>query len=180
MKKAIHINFVGGACAGKSTMAALIYAELKMRHLSAEYVGEYAKGLIWAGKLDQLNNQYRVSEKQYNMIKVLDNVVDYIVCDSPLLVGLHYNRYSKTNVSNVEKTEFKIREWMLEFNNIYIYLERNEDYLYEQEGRVQDLEEAKIIDKLFIDLLKELNLPFLSIKSDRHNVEKIINYIIQK
>jgi len=177
MKKAIHINFIAGSGAGKSTMASLVYGELKMQHKSAEYVSEYAKGLVWAGKLDELNNQYRVSQKQYNMIKVLDNVVDYIVCDSPLLIALHYNRYSKTNVSNVEKTEEQIKKWMLEFNNIYIYIERNEEYPYEQEGRIQDLQEAKIIDKLFLDLLKELNLPYLSIKSDKNNVKKIIEYV---
>ena len=92
MKKTKVINFIGGSGAGKSTMAAMTFAELKMRHHSVEYVQEYAKTLVWKELYHELDNQYQVSTEQYNMIKAVDGKVDYIVTDSPLVVGLFYNR----------------------------------------------------------------------------------------
>lgn len=100
----IVVNFVAGCGAGKSVMSALTFVELKMMHLNAELVQEYAKQLVWENRLDELDNQFQVTKTQYNMIKALQDKVDYIVCDSPLIVGLFYNFYSETNVSNVEKT----------------------------------------------------------------------------
>ena len=40
------INFLSGPSAGKSLMAALVYAELKSMHYKVEYVQEYAKHLV--------------------------------------------------------------------------------------------------------------------------------------
>ena len=41
------INLVAGPSSGKSLVAALLFAELKMLHYKAEYIQEYAKILIW-------------------------------------------------------------------------------------------------------------------------------------
>lgn len=171
------INFVAGSGCGKSLMAALTFAELKMKHISAEYVQEYAKTLVWRKLFCELNNQYQVSTEQYRMIKAVDGKVDYIVCDSPLVVGLLYNRIHPTNVCNVEKTEKMLKEKMAEFDNVYIYLERNEEYPYEKEGRIQDEEEAKEIDTLFKSLLDELKLDYLSVISSKESIPKIMDYI---
>lgn len=178
MKNTKVINFVGGSGCGKSLMAALTFAELKMRHISTEYVQEYAKTLVWEKRFDELDNQYQVSTEQYRMIKAVENAVDYIVCDSGLIIGLFYNRYHRTNVCNVEKTEKMLRQKMDEFDNIYIYLERNKEYPYEKEGRIQDEEEAKEIDILFKSLLDELELKYLSIVSSKESISKIMEYIM--
>lgn len=177
MKKTKVINFVGGSGVGKSLMAALIFAELKMKHISTEYVQEYAKTLVWRKLYCELDNQYQVSTEQYHMIKAVDGKVDYIVCDSPLVVGLLYNRYHPTNVCNISKTESMLKQKMAEFDNVYIYLERNEKFPYEQEGRMQDEDEAKEIDKLFKDLLNELKLEYLSVISSNESIPKIMDYI---
>ena len=143
------INFISGAGVGKSLMSALTFAELKMQHLKAEYVQEYAKTLVWQKRFDELDNQYQVSMEQYKMIKAVDGAVDYIVCDSGLLIGLFYNRYHKTNVCNVQKTEEMLLRKMSEFENIYIFLERNPEFPFEIEGRMQDEDESKKIDTQF-------------------------------
>jgi ABC-type dipeptide/oligopeptide/nickel transport system ATPase component len=171
------INFVGGSGCGKSLMAALTFAELKMRHLKAEYVQEYAKTLVWQKRYEELDNQYQVSTEQYRMIKSVQNAVDYIVCDSGLIIGLFYNRYHPTNVCNVSKTEKMLKEKMAEFDNVYIYLERNDEFPYEREGRIQEEEEAKEIDTLFKSLLDELKLEYLSVVSSKESIPKILDYI---
>ena len=73
------INFIGGSGCGKSLMSALVFAELKMKHLSVEYIQEYSKQLVWANNMDLLNDQYHVSIKQYNRIKMMEDKVDYII-----------------------------------------------------------------------------------------------------
>lgn len=173
----VTINFIAGAGSGKSLMSALIFSELKINHKNVELVQEYAKTLVWQKKFDELNNQYFVTTQQYKMIKPLENVVDFIVCDSPLLLGLFYNRYHKTNVSNIEKTEKMILSKMNEFMNIYIFLERNPEYPFTQEGRLQNENEAKQIDIDMKKLLEEFNLPYFSIMSSKNNIPQIIDYI---
>ena len=172
------INFISGAGAGKSLMSALTFAELKMRHLKTEYVQEYAKTLVWQKRFDELANQYHVSMQQYKMIKAVDGAVNYIICDSGLLIGLFYNRYYKDNVSNIQKTEQMILNKMSEFNNIYIFLERNPEFPFEQEGRLQNEKEAQQIDIGFKSILNEFNLPYKSFISSKNSIPQIIDYIL--
>jgi hypothetical protein len=173
------INFVSGPSCGKSLCSALIFAELKMRHLSCELVQEYAKQLVWQDRLDELDNQYQVSMEQYKMINAVKNKVEYIVTDSPLLLGLFYNRYHKNNVSNVNKTEEMILNKIKEFDNIYILLERNDEFKFEKEGRIHSEEESKMIDKKMEELLKEFGFKYLKIKSSKDNIENMVKYILE-
>ena len=178
MTKTKVINFISGAGVGKSLMAALTFAELKMMHITTEYVQEYAKTLVWQKRFEELNNQYQVTTEQYNMIKSVDGAVDYIICDSGLLIGLFYNRIHPTNVCNVQKTEKMILDKMDEFDNMYIYLERNREFPYEKEGRIQNEDEAILIDKEFKNLLDELNLDYISVLSSKESIKTIIDYIV--
>jgi hypothetical protein len=174
------INFVASPSTGKSLMAALIFSELKMRHYKAEYVQEYAKTLVWLDRLDDLANQYNVSFEQYRMIKSVNGKVNYICLDSPLLLGLFYNRDHPENVCNVEKTEAMILSKMSEFDNIYIFLERNEEFPYETEGRIHNEEQSKVIAGQLLDLLDEFGIEYKSFKSDKKNVSAILDYILSK
>lgn len=174
------INFVASPSTGKSLMAALIFSELKMRHYKAEYVQEYAKTLIWQDRLDDLANQYNVSLEQYRMIKSVNGKVDYICLDSPLLLGVFYNRYHDGNVCNVEKTEKMILSKMSEFENIYIFLERNEEFPYETEGRIHNEEQSNVIAVQLLDLLDELGIKYRKFKSDKKNVQSMLDYILNE
>lgn len=171
------INLVGGPSSGKSVMAARIFAELKSRHCTAEYVQEYVKTLIWQERFDDIDNQFHVSKKQYKWIKILDNKVEYIIVDSPLIVGLFYNRFSTTNVSNVERTERYILSRMEEFDNIYIFLERNPQFPFEIDGRIHTEKESLQIDQKLRELLHEFHLPYKSIKSSAESVNEVVDYI---
>lgn len=178
MKKTRVINLVGAPSSGKSVIASLLFAELKMLHYSAEYVQEYAKTLIWKEKLDELDNQYTVSMEQYKMISAVNGKVDYICLDSPLLIGLYYNRTYKTNVSDVKKTERMILSKMAEFDNIYIFLDRNMEYPYEIAGRIHTEEESKIISEEFIELMEELGIKYRRFVSNKKNINDMLEYIL--
>ena len=176
------INFISGPSVGKSVISSLVYGELKCKGYTTEYVQEYAKQLVWLEKWDKLNNQYLVSSKQYELINVLNKVksIKYIVVDGSLLLGAYYNKHYKTNVSNIEKTEEMILNRMKEFKNIYIYLERNPEIQYENEGRVQTYKESVQIDKRLLELLEEQEIKYKKYRSEKHNVAKIIEYIEQE
>jgi len=172
------INLVGSPSSGKSLIAALLFAELKMMHKRTEYVQEYAKTLVWQNRLDELANQYNVTMEQYKMINSVNQKVEFICLDSPLLLGLYYNRHHPDNVSNVEKTEKMILDKMKEFHNIYIFIERNTEFPYEIEGRIHNEQESNEISLKLIDILKEFKLPYKSFRSDKSNVQEMIQYIL--
>ena len=175
--KRLLINFVGAPSCGKSMMAALTFVKLKTHHNSSELIQEYAKQLVWENRLEELANQWYVTKKQYDMIKAVYGKVDYVVTDSPLLIGLHYNRYHTDNVCNVEKTEGMIVSKMEEFNNIYIFLKRNRKNPYETIGRIHNEEQSIEIEKNLKGLLDEFDLKYLEIESDVNNIDKIMEYI---
>lgn len=172
------INFIGSPGCGKSLMSALTFAELKMRHFSAEYVQEYAKTLVWQKKFEELDNQYQVSTEQYRLIKAAHGSVEYVVCDSGLILGMFYNKYNPANVCDIAKTEKMILQKSLEFDNIYIFLERNEEFPYETAGRIQNEEESRDVSVGLKCLLDSLGFPYLSVVSSKDSIQQILDYVI--
>lgn len=171
------VNIISGPGAGKSIFSAIIFAELKMMHKTAELVPEHAKWLIYKGEEDKLADQYIVSTEQYNMMKVLDNKVEYILADSGLVTGLYYNSSYNKNHSNIEKTKEMIQSKMKEFTNIYIFLERGE-YPFEESGRIHTEQESIQIDIQLRALLDENNIEYLSVKSCKTSIPRMLEYIL--
>jgi len=87
------INLFGGPGSGKSTMATSVFALLKMHDVNCEYVSEYAKDLVWEGK-DRLMNTdpLYIFSKQHLRQRKLENKVEIVITDSPLLMSLVYYR----------------------------------------------------------------------------------------
>jgi hypothetical protein len=180
-KKPWIINIIGGPGIGKTTISALLFAKLKINGHITEYVQEYAKRLVWTKDYDKLNNQYYVIKKQYQLLKdINDTHINFIITDGPILHGLYYNKYNLDNTSNVEKTEEYILECYEKFNNINIVLQRikRENQSYEQEGRIQTEEEAKVIDNELKNILKLKNIKYNVFNADDNAVEKIYNFIM--
>jgi adenylate kinase family enzyme len=171
------INIIGAPGAGKTTIAALIFAKLKLYSKKVEYIQEIAKNLVWMEKYSQLNNQYSLSNKQYQILNNINGKVEYIVTDGPLLNGLYYNRYNKDNVCDIKKTEKFIIDSYNKFNNINIYIHRG-DFPYEQEGRIQTEKESDEIDKILIEILNSLNIEYKEFNSNTKNLDNIIEYIL--
>lgn len=180
MGKTKVINFVAAPGAGKSLMSAMIFAELKMKHYSAEMVQEYAKNLVWQNRLEELACQWMVSMEQYRMLKAVNDKVDFICTDSPLLIGVYYNRTHSENVCNVQKTEEMISSKMQEFDNVYIYLKRNWDFPYEEEGRIHTEEQSIEIEKRLKALLGEFGIEYLEVTSSRDAIATILDYILSQ
>lgn len=90
MKDTKVINLYGGPGCGKSTGAAHIFSELKLCGISCELVTEFAKDCVWDNSVDLLNDQLLVTAQQWHRVDRLLGKVDYVITDSPILIGLAY------------------------------------------------------------------------------------------
>lgn len=150
-KKTLVVNLFAGPGAGKTTCAWLIAGELKKKNLVVEYVPEYAKELVWDGKLDLLNGSYahqmQVSTEQNHRVERLLGKVDVVVTDSPVLLGAEYAKERPGEVAVWCMQQHKSH------HNFNLFIQRGQHY--EKEGRTQDLAESRAIDKAIRTTLDE-------------------------
>ena len=84
------INLFGQPGAGKSTGAAYIFSQLKLRGINAELVTEFAKDKVYEETKEVFNNQIYIFGKQYFRMSRIAKKVDVIITDSPLLLSSFY------------------------------------------------------------------------------------------
>ena len=84
------VNFFAGPGAGKSTTAAGLFFQMKLAGMRAELVTEFAKDCTYESNWSVMGNQLAVLGEQDRRLRRLVGVVDYIITDSPLLIGLAY------------------------------------------------------------------------------------------
>ena len=134
------INFFGGPGIGKSTQASGLFTEMKKHHMSVEYTYEFPKEVAWEGNVSQLKDQFFITANQHRNISRLYGKVDYIIVDSPIILGCYpAYHYGMSGLGNFIWKLFK------QYNNINILLKRN-DETYDTNGRLQGLQEAQEID----------------------------------
>lgn len=153
-KQTVVVNCFAGPGAGKTTCAWEIASELKKHGIEAEYVGEYAKELVWDGNsklLDgSLQSQQQLYDVQNHRVHRLLGKVDVVVTDSPAILSAMYLKQP-----NAEFESKIIKDFMLQHNfNLFI----NRGDTFQQTGRIHNLEESKAIDKQIKNLLENNNI----------------------
>src|SRR5215217_567628 len=138
MKETIVANFYGGPGTGKSTMAALVFANLKDLGVNAELVTEYAKDQTWQESFNVLSNQIYVFAKQQHRLWRLKGKVDIILTDAPLLNSIVYCPSDGHALEELVKDEYN------RFHNVDIFLNRVK--AYNPSGRSQTEEQARVLD----------------------------------
>lgn len=165
------INLFGGPGIGKSTIAMLLSAKMKLMHLSVEYVTEYAKDMVWEGRKNILSDQLYITAKQNRKLERIKDKVNYAVSDCPLLLGIHYATpdYLPGSYSRL------VFELWNQYDNINFLLMRESKY--EKIGRYQTEEEALQIDVDIKDLLTANQVPFFEVPGKPESVEKIVEIV---
>ena len=155
MKKPIVVNLFAGPGAGKSTAAAYIFSQLKMKGINCELITEFAKDKTWEKNYSALRCQEYVFGKQsYKMDRCRDQV-DVIITDSPLPLGIFYNqnpvlgRHYESLVMDVFNT----------YDNLNFFINRKKPY--NPVGRNQTEEEAKEIDDRIKTFCQEHDISYL-------------------
>lgn len=164
------INLYGGPGCGKSTVAAGLFYELKCKGIKCELTGEYAKDRTWDENPEVLDNQPFIFGQQLHRIWRLNGKVQFIICDSPLLLSIIYSK------ENSELFEKFIVEQYNKYININFILDRV--VKYDPIGRNQTENEALKLDNNLINVMNKYNIEYISINGDSKNkTHTIINYL---
>jgi hypothetical protein len=176
------INLFGGPGIGKSTQASGLFTEMKKHHMNVEYTYEFPKEVAWEGNVSQLRDQFFITANQHRNISRLYGKVEYIIVDSPIILGCFYEQrygdgYPASFYSMTGLSKFL---WALfgQYNNINILLTRNND-TYDPNGRLQNLEEAQEIDNDIRETLLINNIPFVEFNVGTNTAVDIFKYITQ-
>lgn len=158
------IDLIGQPCSGKTTLSAILFAEMKMKGYNVDFAHEYAKELFYEEDSFKINNQLQVFSEQLWRIRRLENKCDYTITDSSLLLSIIYSKEENPYFKDLILYEYK------KMNNLTVFLKA--DFPYKQEGRYQNEKEAYEISQKIYQLLIEENIPFVEI--NRSNAKEEI------
>ena len=167
----IVVNLFAGPGRGKSTTCAGVFAKLKLAGVNCEMALEYAKDKVWEESNKVLDDQIYVFGKQLHRIFRLKDKVDVVITDSPILLSIIYDKTGNKYFSDLVLNQFN------NFDNRNYFIERTT--VYNPKGRLQTENEAKEIDKVLLDLLKDCNIEYDSVGKNEA-VDYIFNKIMKE
>ena len=171
------INLYGGSGVGKSTVAALLFARMKIAGLHVELVREYVKLWAWGGRKVRREDQIYLLGKQSAYESVLYGKVDYIVTDSPvLLAGMYAEWHNGNDGRYVTSAANSFIEQAQRNSNVKIcnYLLQREGE-FDARGRWETAEEAERFDQFLEEGLVMNGQPYTAISGSE---EEKVNYIM--
>lgn len=174
------INLYGGSGVGKSTIAALLFAQMKMLRKDVELVREYVKLWAWTGKQIRPADQIYLLGKQSAYESALYGNVEYVVTDSPvMLAGAYAVWHSGSNgeyVSDAAKSFYEVSKKAHNVTYHNYFLSRNNSF--EAKGRYETEAEAKNFDEFLMGHLANTVGPYLIIHgSEQEKVNAILRDI---
>lgn len=172
------INLFGGPGAGKSSTSAGLFFIMKTDNefdSSVELVTEFAKDLVYAGRLKELegNNQLYITAKQYSRLNRLRDRVDYVVTDSPIIQSLMY-----TPENYFPSFGPMLREIFDSFDNTNIFIKRVKEY--RTYGRTQTEEESDLIGNRIWNFLSNNGIDYHVVNGDYLAPKSILELIKEK
>lgn len=171
------VNLFSGPGAGKSTFMGGIFWELKWEAVNIEMTQEYAKEMVWEGSLSKLDDQIYIFGKQHRRLVRLDNKLDVMVTDSPIILSTIYDEIYKGDNYDRELRSLIVKRFRT-YNNLNFFIQRNPEH-YDTRGRVQDLEQAVMVDNKVLSFLADYNIPYHTIFSEKKNLTQITDIIRQ-
>lgn len=144
-------NFFGGPGAGKSTMAAALFAELKFCGINCELVQEYTKENEWEGRTGKIRQaQDYIFAKQHFRLSRLIGEVDVIITDAPLMLSQIY--MPKDYLPSLSSV---VLEAHRRFDNLNLFVHRTK--VYQEAGRSQTYDQAVEIDKAIRAMMQDMH-----------------------
>ena len=127
------IGLIGAPGSGKTTCAAWLFSQMRLKGLRCEMASEFAKDLFWDDS-NAWKDQLYVFANQWRMIDRVLCRTDYVVCDSPPILSMFYNRPHTSAFENL------VMERCGEFDTMLYLLKRTAPY--DQIGRRETEEES--------------------------------------
>lgn len=168
------VNLFGTPGAGKSTGAAYIFSNLKMRGINAELVTEFAKDMIWEDNKEVFKNQAYIFGTQSFRISRCQDKVDVIVTDCPLFLTAFYNQ-SPILGKQFNDVVFSVFN---SYNNINYFIDRVKDY--NPIGRLQTEKESLALKAPMLQMLKDYKVDFTTIDGSLKGYDLIVEQVSRK
>lgn len=150
----IVINLLGGPSVGKSTMATKVYTDMKKMGLKVELVREFAKEWAWDGRVIEPFYQMAIIGEQIRRESSLFGKVDYIITDSPAILGAFYMDYNHNQdyMTDMVKSYIHYAEGKgVRFKNLILPRNKN----YNSSGRFETKAQVEVLDYSLTDFLDE-------------------------
>lgn len=166
------VSLCGQPGVGKSTGSAYVFSKLKMAGVNAELVTEFAKDKVWERNEKALKNQAYVFGQQYYRLSVLEDEVDVVVTDSPLILGVLYNQDERLGEA---------------FNNVIVQVSKSYESLnylikrvkpYNPKGRLQTEEQSDAMGPKFKGLLEKYFPNYEEIEGNVAGYDKIVSRVL--
>lgn len=170
----IVVNLYGAPGAGKSTGAAYVFSQLKMRGVNAELVTEFAKDKVWEGSKAVFENQAYIFGKQYFRISRVKDKVDVVVTDSPIILSCFYG---KNDPILGEEFNAFVKKVSASFCSLNAFIDRVKPY--NPVGRFQTEEQSDEISQKLQDLLASYGVQLQHYPGDLNGYNKLVEDTIK-
>lgn len=167
------INMFGGPGCGKTTTAAFLFGAMKAQNKKVEFVHEVAKDYVWEHWDHIFSEQDWIFAHQHRLIRrLIGHDIDYAVVDSSILLGLFY-------MPDDFPQSFRpfIRSVYDTYDNINIFIDRNEAFPYVQTGRNQTEQQSLKLDDDINRYFVENNLPMYHVLAGPTAVDQCLEVI---
>lgn len=168
------VNLFGAPGAGKSTGAAYVFSKLKMAGINAELVTEFAKDKVWEESKAVFQNQAYIFGKQYFRISRLQNKVDVVITDSPIILS---SFYANDNVLGKEFDVLTIKVFN-SYHNMNVFVNRVKPY--NSAGRFQTEKESDSVSQEMVEFLANRSIECKHYSGDIQGYDKLVNDILLK
>lgn len=168
------INLFGGPGAGKTSISAGLFYELKLKDYNVELVQEVAKELVFENRMDILQSDqlFILANQNRNLlIKAFEKNMDYVIMESPILLSNIY--FNELSIYNKQLFDQFTLDLFNKYDNINFYLVRNGEKKFNNIGRVHSEFESIELDLNILKYLKNNNISFQKINVDNNTISNI-------
>jgi hypothetical protein len=173
--ESLHVNLYGAGGFGKSGVAELLCARLRICGVSVELVREYSKELHWAGSLES-TEQFCITAEQYRRQAGVHSKVQVVITDSAIPLGLLHAPDSYR-----EALAHIVRTLTVRWNSLHVLLERDIEMNYSQIGRAEDALTARAHHHKVAELARCWAGPsLLTFDVDSEPIDSLIELILDR
>lgn len=163
--KTTIINLVSGPGAGKSTTAAGLFHQIKLDgNYSSEIVMEVVKDYTYDKNEMALKDQILITAEQNHKLFRLIGEVEYVISDASLINGIVYNRFYHSENEISDKLALDL---FSQYDNMVFLLPRKAKYSHI--GRTQSEDQAKELDRIFVEVLNDYKIPYHDMSTFSHD-----------
>lgn len=168
------VNLYGAPGAGKSTGAAYIFSRLKMRGINAELVTEFAKDKVWEESKAVFQNQIYIFGKQYFRISRVQDKVDVVITDSPILLSSFYANDPVLG----DEFDRMVTKISRSYDSMDVFINRTKPY--NGAGRFQTEAESDDLSRGLHDFLMEHGVACQNYTGDIKGYDALVDDILNR